>query len=193
MRCITVSLFSGPSRDVQSGSSSLKNIHRHVLKAFLHCLDLCCLGIFRPEVLFLMAWESPECFLDKWVVTWLLSDCSTIKTLLVKCYRDGCPSDRLSHLHHLHIGPLEFCQSTLQVLDLKPVGLFNWALGTGSRKSVGDSKHVPFKDNRGHCVLHDLPHSRIIWYSSLDLCRATNLFQRSMDNSFHLIACSALT
>lgn len=50
MRSISVSLFSGLSREVQSGSSSLKDIPRLVLMPLLYCLE-----VFRPEVLFLKA------------------------------------------------------------------------------------------------------------------------------------------
>jgi hypothetical protein len=46
---------------------------------------------------------------------------------------------------------LELCQSDHRV---PPITQFGWA--ASSRKSLGGSKLLPFKNDRGHCVLGDL-------------------------------------
>ena len=78
------------------------------------------------------------------------------------CCRDGCPSGRFSHLHR---GTLELCQSDHQVLGhlpdqgpSPPIAQFGWA--DSSRKSLGGSKLLPFKNDGGHYVLGDLQCSR---------------------------------
>ena len=89
---------------------------------------------------------------------WLQSGHFTIKACLVKCCRDGCPSGRFSHLH---IRTLEYCQSDHWVLGhlpdqgpSPPIAQFGRA--AISRKSLGGSKLLPFKNAGGHCVLGDL-------------------------------------
>jgi hypothetical protein len=83
---------------------------------------------------------------------------TTIKVWLVECCRDGCPSGRFAHLHR---GTLELCQSDNRVLGHLPeqgpsplIAQFGWA--GSSRKSLGGSKLLPFKNDLGHCVLGDL-------------------------------------
>ena len=89
---------------------------------------------------------------------WLPSGHSTIKVWLVECCRDGYPSGRFSHLHR---GTLEFCQSDYWVLGHLPdkgpslqIAQFGWV--SSSRKSLGGSKLLLFKNDGGHCVLRDL-------------------------------------
>ena len=79
-------------------------------------------------------------------------------------------------------GTLELCQSDHWVLGhlpdqgpSPPIAQFGWA--PSSRKSLGGSKLLPFKNDGGHCVLGDLQ-------CSLD----TILSRRSMDNSFDFMA-----
>ena len=117
-----------------------------------------------------MVWESFRCLLGNsnglscafyWGVASIGH--STIKTWLVKCCRDGCPFGRFSHLHR---GTLEPCQSDHRVLGhlpdqgpSPPIAQFGWA--ASSRKSLGGSKLLPFKNDGGHCVLGDLQCCRI--------------------------------
>ena len=56
---------------------------------------------------------------------------------------------------------MEFCQSDHQVLghlpDQGPSPLIaQFGRVANSRKSLGGSKHLPFKNDGGHCVLGDL-------------------------------------
>ena len=67
-------------------------------------------------------------------------------------------SVRLSHLHR---GTLELCQCVHRVLGhipdeglSPPIAQFVWA--ASSKKSLGGSKHLPFKNDGGNCVLGDL-------------------------------------
>ena len=83
---------------------------------------------------------------------WLPSGHSTIKACLVECCRDCCPSGRFSHLHR---GTMELCQSYHWVLGhpsdqgpSPPIAQFGWA--ASSRKSLGASKLLPFKNDGGH-------------------------------------------
>ena len=69
--------------------------------------------------------------------------------------RDACPSGRFAHLHR---GTLELCQSDHQVLGhhhdqgpSPPIAQFGWV--TSSKKCLGGSKLLPFKNDGGHCVL----------------------------------------
>jgi hypothetical protein len=76
--------------------------------------------------------------------------------------RDGCPSGRLSHLHR---GTLEPCQSDPWVLALLPdqgpsPPIAQFGRAASSRKSLGGSKRLPFKNDGDHCVLGDLQCSR---------------------------------
>ena len=66
----------------------------------------------------------------------------------MECYRDGCPSGRLSHLHR---GTLELCQSDHWILGhlpdqgpSPPIAQFGQA--ASSRKSLGSSK-LQFKND----------------------------------------------
>ena len=74
------------------------------------------------------------------------------------CCRDGCPSGKFSHLHR---GTLKLCQSDHRVVGhlpdqgpSPPIAQFGRA--ASSRKSLGGSKLLPFKNDGGHCVLGDL-------------------------------------
>ena len=70
---------------------------------------------------------------------------------------------------------------------LPPIAQFGKA--ASSRKSLGGSKLLPFKNDWGHCVLGDLQCYRIIcWYPSPDLCLDTIPSPSSKDNSFDLMA-----
>ena len=87
-----------------------------------------------------------------------------IKVWMVECCRDGCPSGRFSHLCR---GTLERCQSDHRFLGHLPdqgpfllIAQFGWT--ASSRKSLGGSKLLPFKNDGGHCVLGDLQCSRNI-------------------------------
>ena len=89
---------------------------------------------------------------------WLPSGHSIIKASLVEGCRDGCPSGRFSHLHR---GTLELCRSDLQVLGhLTGQGpsplIAQFGQEASSRKSLGGSKLLPFKNDGGYCVLGDL-------------------------------------
>ncbi|KAK6327106.1 hypothetical protein J4Q44_G00027510, partial [Coregonus suidteri] len=60
---------------------------------------------------------------------------------------------------HLHRGTLELCQSDHRVHlpdqgPSPPIAQFGRA--ASSRKSLGGSKLLPFKNDGGHCVLGDL-------------------------------------
>ena len=99
----------------------------------------------------------------------------------MECCRDGCPPGSVSHLHR---GTLELCQSDHWVLghllDLGPSPLISqFGQAASSRKSLGGSKLLPFKNDGGHCVLGEL---------SSDFCLNTILSWSSMDNSFDLMA-----
>ena len=89
---------------------------------------------------------------------WLPSGHSTIKAWLVECCRDGCSSGRFSHLHR---GTLQLCQSDHRVLGhladqgpSPPIAHFGQA--ASSRKSLGGSKLLPFKNDGGNCVIGHL-------------------------------------
>ena len=57
---------------------------------------------------------------------------------------------------------MELCQSDLQILGHLP--------DLGSRKSLGGSKLIPFKNDGGHCSWGISNAADIIWYPSPDLC-----------------------
>ena len=106
---------------------------------------------------------------------WLPSGHSTTKACLVECNRDGCPSGRFSHLHR---GTLELWQSDHRVLGhlpdqgpSPPIAQFGWA--ASSRKNLGGSKLLPFKNDRGHCVLGDLQCYRSFFGSLPQICTST--------------------
>ena len=93
---------------------------------------------------------------------WLPPGHTTIKAWSVECCRDGCSSGRFSHLHW---GTLELCQSDQQFLGYLPdqgpsPPIAQFGRAASSRKRLGWSKHVPFKNDGGHCVLGDLQYSR---------------------------------
>ena len=112
-----------------------------------------------------MVWESFRCLLTNskravqpFTEEWLPSGHSTIKAWLQHSTRDGCPSGKFSHLYR---GTLELCQSYYRFLGHLPdqgpsplIAQFGWA--ASSRKSLGGSKLLLFKNNGGHCVLGDL-------------------------------------
>ena len=54
--------------------------------------------------------------------------------------------------------------------------------------SLGVSKHLPFQNDGGHCVLGDLQCCRNVLVPSPDLCLDTILHRSSTDNSFNLMA-----
>ena len=81
-----------------------------------------------------------------------------MKAWLVEGCRDGCPSGRFSHLHR---GTLELCQSDHQVLGHLPdqgssPQIAQFARVVSSRKIIGSSKLLPFKNDGGHSVLGGL-------------------------------------
>ena len=57
-----------------------------------------------------------------------------------------------------------------------------------TRKSLGGSKRIPFKNNGGHRVLRDCQCCRHFLYPSRDLCLDTILSLRSTSKSFDLMA-----
>ncbi|TQW86568.1 hypothetical protein D1N63_19805, partial [Clostridioides difficile] len=69
------------------------------------------------------------------------------------CCRDGYPSGSFSHLHR---GTLELCQSDQGLSP--PIAQFGRA--ASSRKSLGGSKLLPFKNDGGTCVLGDIQYCR---------------------------------
>ena len=82
---------------------------------------------------------------------------SSIKPRSVKCCSDGCPSGGFSHLH---TGSLEISQSG-------PSGSWSSRLPRpfspdcsvwpgGQLRGLGCSKHLPFKNYKGHCALWNL-------------------------------------
>ena len=61
----------------------------------------------------------------------------------------------------LHRGTLEFCLSDHGVFGCHPdqgpsLPIAQFGQAASSRKSLGGSKHLPFKNDGGHCVLGDL-------------------------------------
>ena len=131
---------------------------------------------FRPKcsilvssdqrILFLMVGESFRCLLanSKRAVMCLLLRSgfrldTTIKAWLVECCRDGCPSERFTHLHR---GTLELFQSDHRVLGHHPdqgpsPPIAQFGRTASSMKSLGGSRPLlPFKNDGGHCVLGDL-------------------------------------
>ena len=87
----------------------------------------------------------------------------------------------------------ELCQSDHWVLGHLPdqgpsPPIAEIGRAASSRKSLGGSKHLQFKDDGGHCVLGELQCCRHFWYPSPDLCFDTILSRSSKDNSFDLIA-----
>ena len=136
------------------------------------------LRFIRPGILFLMVrvLMVPE--------EWFPSGHSTIKAWLVECCREGCHSGRFCHLHR---GTLEHCQSDQRVLGhladqgTSPlIAQFGWA--ASSRKSLGASKLLPFKNDEVRCICGDvqccrnvlLPfprsvpwHNPLLWYALL--------------------------
>jgi hypothetical protein len=88
-------------------------------------------------------------FTEEWLYT---------KAWLVECCKDGCSSGMFSNLHR---GTLELYQSDLWVLGHLPdQGPFptiaQFARMASSRKSLGSSKLLLFKNDGGECVLVDL-------------------------------------
>ena len=76
----------------------------------------------------------------------------------MECCGDGFPSGRFFHLHR---GTPELCQSDDRVLghlpDQGPPPLIaQFGQAARSRKSLGGSKLLTFKNDGGHCVLVDL-------------------------------------
>ena len=67
-----------------------------------------------------------------------------------------------------------------------PIAQFGWA--TSCRKSFGCSKHIPFNNDGGHCVLGDLQCCRHFLYHSPELCLGVIQSRNSTDNSFDLMA-----
>ena len=57
-----------------------------------------------------------------------------------------------------------------------------------SRKSLGGSKLLPFKNDRHHYVLGTFNAADMSWYPSPDLCIDRILSGTSPDNSFNLMA-----
>jgi hypothetical protein len=108
----------------------------------------------------------------------------------VECCRDACPSERFSHLHR---GTLELCQSDHQILGHLPYQgpsppIAQFGRVASSRRSVGGSKLLPFKNDRGHCVLGDLSMLQTFFGTLPKICSDTILSQSSTDNSFDLMA-----
>uniref|UniRef100_A0A8C7FVT1 Uncharacterized protein n=1 Tax=Oncorhynchus kisutch TaxID=8019 RepID=A0A8C7FVT1_ONCKI len=100
--------------------------------------------------------------------------------------RDGYPSGRFSHLHR---GTLELCQSDHWVLGHLPdPSIAQFARLASSRKILGGSKLLPFKNDGGHCVLGPLNAAEMFWYPSPDLCLDTILSRSSTHNSFACMA-----
>ena len=121
---------------------------------------------------------------------WLLSGHSTIKAWLVECGRDGCPSGRFFHLPR---GTLELYQSDHRVLgqlpDQCPSSLIaQFGLAASSRKSLGGSKLLPFKNDGATLFLGTFNAAEMFWCPSQDLCLDTILSRSSMDNPFNLMA-----
>ena len=118
---------------------------------------------------------------------WLPSGHSTIKAWMVECCRDGCPSVRFSHLHR---GTLELCQSDHWVLghlpDQGPSPPIDW-LGrvASSRKSLGGSKLLPFKNDVGTVFLGTFNAAEMFWYPSPALCLDTILSWSSSTSQPH--------
>ena len=86
---------------------------------------------------------------------WLPSGHSPIKPRFVKCCRDCCPSNRISHLSQ---GTLQFCQSGHWVLGHLldqgpscPVAQFGQT--ASFKKSLGSSIFFPFSNDGAHCAL----------------------------------------
>ena len=84
----------------------------------------------------------------------------------MECYRDGCPSGRLSHLHR---GTLELCQSDHRVLGHLP----------DQGPSPPIVQFLPFKNDGGHCVLGQLQCCRNVL---VPFPRSVPLTQSSSDN-----------
>ena len=68
---------------------------------------------------------------------------------------------------HLHRGTLELCQSNHGALGHLPdqspsPPIAKFCRVASSRESLGGSKHLPFKNDGGHCVLGDLQCCRIV-------------------------------
>ena len=119
------------------------------------------LGFFRPEDLVSHCLSVFRCLLanSKWAVMCLFN----LGVVSVwPLYRKGLIGGVLQRwFSHLHNGTLELCQSDHRVLGHLPdqgpsplIAQFGWT--TSSRKSLGGPKLLPFKNDRGHCVLGDL-------------------------------------
>ena len=67
--------------------------------------------------------------------------------------RDGSPSVRFSHLHRGTLTIRFLVNSLTKALLTR---LLSLARAANSRKSLGGSKLLPFKNDGGHCVLGDL-------------------------------------
>ena len=178
MCSVAVQLFSGLSRDVQWGSSPGSGWaypgHLETCPEAAPALTWLCAKGHCPVGwwTFTLLWNRFSSRISLYFVLFIFpsilivsqsqSGHSTIKVWLEECCSDGCPSGRFSHLHR---GTLEPCQSDHRVIghlpDQGPSPLnaqFGWA--AGSRKSIGGSKLLPFKNDRGHCVLRELRRCR---------------------------------
>ena len=82
----------------------------------------------------------------------------------MECCRDGCPSGRFSYFHR---GTLKLCQSDHRVLGHLPdqgpsPTMAQFGRADSSRKSLGGSKLLPFKNDGGHSVLGELQCCRTV-------------------------------
>ena len=81
---------------------------------------------------------------------------------------------------------LVFLVTSLTMALLPPIVQFG--LAASSRKSLGGSKLLPFKNDGAHSVLGTFNAADIFWYPSKDLYLDTILSQSSAVNSFDLKA-----
>ena len=93
---------------------------------------------------------------------------------------EGCPisTEELWSSVRVTIG---FLVTSLTKALLPQIAQF--CLAASSKKSLGGSKLLPFKNDGGHCILGEF-----FWYPSPDLCLDTILSLSSMDNSLDLMA-----
>ena len=107
----------------------------------------------------------------------------------MECCRDDCPSGMFSHLHR---GILELYQSDHQVLGhlldqgpSPPIAQFGSV--ASSRKRLGGSKLIPFKNDEGKCVLGDLQCCRNVLVLFLRSVTRHNTVSKLNANSFNLM------
>ena len=139
--------------------------------------------------------ESFRCLLanSKWALKCLSHGLATLPYRSDWC----CAAEMVVLLEGSPISTEELWSSVRVIIGLLVTSLtkallprfLSFSQVASSRKSLGGSKHLPFKNDGGHCVLQEPSMLQtLFWFPSPDLCLDTVLSRSSKDNSFDLMA-----